>query len=37
MGQVQYISDENNTITAVIVPIDLWHVLQSVKETAYLL
>ena len=37
MGQVQYISDENNTITAVIVPIDLWHELQSEKETAYLL
>ena len=37
MGQVQYISDENNIITAVIVPIDLWHELQSEKETAYLL
>ena len=37
MGQVQYISDENNTITAVIVPIELWHELQSEKETAYLL
>ena len=24
MGQVQYISDENNNITAVIVPIDLF-------------
>ena len=33
MGQVQYISDENNIITAVIVPIDLWHELQSEKET----
>ena len=37
MGQVQYISDENNTITAVIVPIELWHELQAEKETAYLL
>jgi PHD/YefM family antitoxin component YafN of YafNO toxin-antitoxin module len=37
MGQVQYISDENNTITAVVVPIDLWHELQAEKETAYLL
>ena len=37
MGQVQYISDENNNITAVIVPIDLWHELQAEKETAYLL
>ena len=37
MGQAQYISDENNTVTAVIVPIDLWHELQAEKETAYLL
>jgi PHD/YefM family antitoxin component YafN of YafNO toxin-antitoxin module len=37
MGQVQYISDENNRITGVIVPIDLWHELQAEKETAYLL
>jgi len=37
MAQVQYISDENATITGVIVPIDLWHELQSEKETAYLL
>ena len=37
MGQIQYISDENNHVTAVIVPIDLWRELQSEKETAYLL
>ena len=37
MGHVQYISDENNNVTGVIVPIDLWHELQSEKETAYLL
>lgn len=37
MGQVQYISDESNKVTGVIVPIDLWHELQSEKETAYLL
>ncbi len=37
MGQVQYISDENNIITAVLVPIELWHELQAEKETAYLL
>jgi len=37
MGQVQYISDKNNAITAVVVPIDLWHELQAEKETAYLL
>jgi len=30
-------SDENNKITGVIVPIDLWHELQTEKETAYLL
>jgi antitoxin YefM len=37
MNQIQYISDENNNITGVIVPIDLWQELQSEKETAYLL
>ena len=37
MGQIQYISDENNHVTGVIVPIDLWRELQSEKETAYLL
>lgn len=37
MGQLQYIADENNNITAVIVPIDLWNEIQSEKETAYLL
>ena len=37
MGQIQYISDENNKITGVIVPIDLWLEILSEKETAYLL
>jgi PHD/YefM family antitoxin component YafN of YafNO toxin-antitoxin module len=37
MGSIQYISDENNQITGVIVPIDLWRELQGEKETAYLL
>jgi hypothetical protein len=37
MDQIQYISDENNKITGVIVPIDLWRQIQSEKETAYLL
>ena len=37
MNEVQYISDEKNNITGVVVPIDLWHELQSEKETAYLL
>jgi PHD/YefM family antitoxin component YafN of YafNO toxin-antitoxin module len=37
MGQIQYISDENNKVTGVIIPIELWRELQSEKETAYLL
>ncbi len=37
MGSIQYISNENNQITGVIVPIDLWRELQGEKETAYLL
>ena len=37
MGRIQYISDENNNVTGVIVPIDLWREIQSEKETAWLL
>jgi PHD/YefM family antitoxin component YafN of YafNO toxin-antitoxin module len=37
MNEIQYISDENNNVTAVIVPIDLWREIASEKETAYLL
>jgi len=37
MGQIQYLSDENNQVTGVIVPTDLWEEIQSAKETAYLL
>ncbi len=37
MGRIQYVADENNNITGVIVPIDLWREIQSEKETAYLL
>lgn len=37
MEKIQYISDTNNNITGVIVPIDLWKELLSEKETAYLL
>ena len=37
MGQIQYISDEQNNITGVIVPIELWREIESEKETAYLL
>jgi PHD/YefM family antitoxin component YafN of YafNO toxin-antitoxin module len=35
--KIQYISDENGTPTAVIVPIELWHEIESERETAYLL
>lgn len=37
MGEVQYITDEGNNITGVIVPIELWHELLAERETAYLL
>ena len=37
MDQIQYISDEQNNITGVIVPIELWREIESEKETAYLL
>ncbi|MGO9416613.1 MAG: prevent-host-death protein [Syntrophobacteraceae bacterium] len=37
VGRIQYISDENNNVTGVIVPIDLWRDIQSEKETAWLL
>lgn len=37
MDQIQYISDDSNKVTGVIVPIDLWREIQSEKETAYLL
>jgi len=35
--QIQYISDEHNKLTGVIIPIKLWREIQSEKETAYLL
>ncbi len=37
MNDIQYVSDENNNVTAVIVPIELWLEISSEKETAYLL
>ncbi|MCM2284930.1 MAG: prevent-host-death protein [Desulfobacula sp.] len=37
MNHIQYISDEQNNITGVIVPIDLWKEIEPEKETAYLL
>jgi len=30
MGQIQYISDENNNITGVIVPIELWREIEFI-------
>jgi PHD/YefM family antitoxin component YafN of YafNO toxin-antitoxin module len=37
MPEIQYVSDERGTPTAVIVPIELWREIESEKETAYLL
>jgi len=37
MNHIQYISDEQDNVTGVIVPIDLWKEIESEKETAYLL
>lgn len=34
---LQYISDEAGNAVAVIVPIDIWHEIESERETAYLL
>lgn len=34
---VQYISDADGKEVGVIVPIDLWHEIESERETAYLL
>lgn len=36
-AQVQYVSDESGATTAVIVPIELWHEIESEREAAYLL
>lgn len=35
--EVQYISDANGKEVSVIVPIELWHEIESERETAYLL
>ena len=37
MGHIQYISDDQQNITGVIVPIDLWKEIQASSETAYLM
>ena len=35
--EIQYISDESGTTIGVIIPIELWHEIESERETAYLL
>ncbi len=37
MDNIQYISDEQDNVTGVIVPINLWKEIESEKETAHLL
>lgn len=34
---IKYVSDESGQPVEVIVPIDLWHEIESERETAYLL
>jgi len=34
---IQYVSDQNGKLVAVIVPIELWREIESERETAYLL
>lgn len=36
-NELQYISDASGKEISVVVPIDLWHEIQSERETAYLL
>jgi antitoxin YefM len=35
--EIQIVSNESGEPTAVIVPIELWHEIESERETAYLL
>ena len=35
--EIQYISDESGTTIGVIIPIELWHEIESERETSYLL
>ena len=35
--EIQLVSNENGEPTGVIVPIELWHEIESERETAYLL
>ncbi len=34
---IQYVSDENGETVAIIIPIELWHEIESERETVYLL
>jgi hypothetical protein len=34
---IQYLSDESGETVAAVVPIDLWHEIESERETSYLL
>ena len=36
MTDIQYISDANGNPVSVIVPIEIWHEIESEQETAYL-
>lgn len=36
-ADVQYISDADGNTVSAVVPIDLWHEIESERETAYLL
>jgi PHD/YefM family antitoxin component YafN of YafNO toxin-antitoxin module len=36
-SQIRYVSDETGHPVSVIVPIELWHEIESERETAYLL
>jgi len=36
-AEIQYVSDADGNHVGVIVPMDLWHEIQSERETAYLL
>ena len=36
-NELQYISDASGKEISVVVPIELWHEIQSERETAYLL
>ena len=37
LTNIQYVSDEKGQTIGVIIPIDLWHEIESERETAYLL